>query len=86
MRVSGFAPGADVIEAAVCGIELVDHIHFGGLVPGIRPDVVARPSRSDPGNGGEARLTGRADIMLIAKMIVRTAGANQDAALGGARL
>jgi len=28
--------------AAVCGLDLVDHIHFGGIVPGIRADVVAR--------------------------------------------
>ena len=28
--------------AAVCGLEVVDHIHFGGPVPGIRADVVAR--------------------------------------------
>lgn len=26
--------------AAVCGLELVDHIHFGGITPGIRADVV----------------------------------------------
>ena len=32
----------DEYFAAVCGLEVVDHIHFGGLVPGIRPDVVAR--------------------------------------------
>lgn len=25
--------------AAVCGLELVDHIHFGAIVPGIRADV-----------------------------------------------
>ncbi len=28
--------------AAVCGLELVDHIHFGGVTPGIRPDAVER--------------------------------------------
>jgi NAD(P)H dehydrogenase (quinone) len=28
--------------ADVCGLELIDHVHFGGVVPGIRPDVVAR--------------------------------------------
>lgn len=28
--------------AEVCGLELIDHVHFGGIVPGIRPDVVAR--------------------------------------------
>jgi len=32
----------DEYFAAVCGLELLDHVHFGGLVPGIRPDVVAR--------------------------------------------
>lgn len=32
----------DEYFAAVCGLEVVDHIHFGGLVPGIRADVVAR--------------------------------------------
>jgi NAD(P)H dehydrogenase (quinone) len=32
----------DEYFAAVCGLELVDHIHFGGLVPGIRADVVTR--------------------------------------------
>ena len=26
--------------AAVCGLELIDHIHFGGVTPGIRADVV----------------------------------------------
>lgn len=26
--------------AAVCGLELVDHVHFGGIVPGIRADAV----------------------------------------------
>jgi NAD(P)H dehydrogenase (quinone) len=28
--------------AAVCGLSVVDHIHFGGIVPGIRGDVVVR--------------------------------------------
>jgi len=28
--------------ADVCGLELVDHIHFGGVVPGIRGDVVEK--------------------------------------------
>ncbi len=28
--------------AAVCGMQVVDHVHFGGIVPGIRGDVVAR--------------------------------------------
>jgi len=28
--------------ADVCGLELVDHIHFGGIVPGIRADAVER--------------------------------------------
>jgi hypothetical protein len=32
----------DEYFAAVCGLEIVDHIHFGGFVPGIRADVVAR--------------------------------------------
>lgn len=32
----------DEYFAAVCGLEVVDHVHFGGLVPGIRADVVAR--------------------------------------------
>jgi NAD(P)H dehydrogenase (quinone) len=26
----------------MCGLFLVDHVHFGGIVPGIRPDAVAR--------------------------------------------
>lgn len=28
--------------ADVCGLELLGHVHFGGIVPGIRGDVVAR--------------------------------------------
>ena len=28
--------------AAVCGLQVIDHAHFGGIVPGIRGDVVAR--------------------------------------------
>lgn len=32
--------------AAVCGLEIVDHIHFGGIVPGIRADVVEREMQS----------------------------------------
>lgn len=32
----------DQYFADVCGLELVDHVHFGGVVPGIRPDVVER--------------------------------------------
>lgn len=32
--------------AAVCGLEVVDHIHFGGIVPGIRADVVEREMQS----------------------------------------
>jgi NAD(P)H dehydrogenase (quinone) len=32
----------DEYFAAVCGLEVVDHVHFGGLVPGIRADVVSR--------------------------------------------
>jgi len=26
--------------AAVCGLEVIDHIHFGGIVPGIRADAI----------------------------------------------
>jgi NAD(P)H dehydrogenase (quinone) len=32
--------------ATVCGLTLVDHVHFGGIVPGIRSDVVARHQQS----------------------------------------
>jgi NAD(P)H dehydrogenase (quinone) len=32
----------DAHFAAVCGMEVVDHVHFGGIVPGIRADVVAK--------------------------------------------
>jgi NAD(P)H dehydrogenase (quinone) len=32
--------------AAVCGLQVVDHVHFGGIVPGIRGDVVARHQQS----------------------------------------
>jgi NAD(P)H dehydrogenase (quinone) len=32
----------DAHFGAVCGLEVVDHIHFGGIVPGIRADAVAR--------------------------------------------
>ena len=32
--------------AAVCGLQLLDHVHFGGIVPGIRSDVVARHQQS----------------------------------------
>lgn len=28
--------------AALCGLQIVDHIHFGGIVPGIRKDAVER--------------------------------------------
>jgi len=28
--------------AAVCGLSVIDHLHFGGIVPGIRPDIVSR--------------------------------------------
>ena len=28
--------------AAVCGLEVIDHIHFGAIVPGIRADAVER--------------------------------------------
>ncbi|MBV8978132.1 MAG: NAD(P)H-dependent oxidoreductase [Alphaproteobacteria bacterium] len=30
----------DTYFAAVCGLEVLDHIHFGGIVPGIRADAV----------------------------------------------
>lgn len=26
--------------AGVCGLEVIDHLHFGGVTPGIRPDAV----------------------------------------------
>ena len=32
--------------AAVCGLQIADHIHFGGIVPGIRSDVVLRHQQS----------------------------------------
>jgi NAD(P)H dehydrogenase (quinone) len=32
----------DAHFAAVCGMDVVDHVHFGGIVPGIRADVVAK--------------------------------------------
>ena len=32
--------------AAVCGLVLVDHSHFGNIVPGIRADAVARYAQS----------------------------------------
>lgn len=28
--------------AAVCGLDVADHVHFGGVVPGLRPDFVER--------------------------------------------
>ena len=28
--------------AAVCGLTIVDHVHFGSIVPGMRPDAVER--------------------------------------------
>ncbi|MGB8363432.1 MAG: NAD(P)H-dependent oxidoreductase [Rhizomicrobium sp.] len=28
--------------AAVCGLDILDHVHFGGVVPGMRPDAVER--------------------------------------------
>jgi NAD(P)H dehydrogenase (quinone) len=31
----------DAHIAEVCGLTVLDHAHFGGIVPGIRPDVVA---------------------------------------------
>jgi NAD(P)H dehydrogenase (quinone) len=30
----------DTHFAAVCGLEVIDHLHFGGIVPGIRADFV----------------------------------------------
>jgi NAD(P)H dehydrogenase (quinone) len=32
--------------SAVCGLTVVDHVHFGSVVPGIRGDVVARHQQS----------------------------------------
>jgi NAD(P)H dehydrogenase (quinone) len=32
--------------SSVCGLSVADHIHFGGIVPGIRGDVVARHQQS----------------------------------------
>ena len=32
----------DAHFAAVCGMEVVDHVHFGGIVPGTRADVVTK--------------------------------------------
>ena len=32
----------DTHFAAVCGLDVIDHVHFGNIVPGIRPDVVAK--------------------------------------------
>ncbi len=32
----------DTHFAAVCGMDVIDHVHFGGIVPGIRADVVTR--------------------------------------------
>jgi NAD(P)H dehydrogenase (quinone) len=32
--------------AAVCGLQVVEHMHFGGIVSGIRGDVVARHQQS----------------------------------------
>jgi NAD(P)H dehydrogenase (quinone) len=32
----------DAHFASVCGMEVVDHIHFGAIVPGIRADAVAK--------------------------------------------
>jgi NAD(P)H dehydrogenase (quinone) len=32
----------DTHFATVCGLEVVDHIHFGGVVPGIRADFVEK--------------------------------------------
>jgi NAD(P)H dehydrogenase (quinone) len=32
----------DAHFAAVCGMEVVDHVHFGGIVPGTRAEMVAK--------------------------------------------
>jgi NAD(P)H dehydrogenase (quinone) len=32
----------DTHFAAVCGLNVVDHVHFGGIVPGVRADFVER--------------------------------------------
>ncbi|MBS0274712.1 MAG: NAD(P)H-dependent oxidoreductase [Proteobacteria bacterium] len=32
----------DTHFAAVCGMEIADHIHFGGVIPGVRADFVER--------------------------------------------
>ena len=32
----------DTHFAAVCGLDVVDHVHFGGMVPSIRADAVAK--------------------------------------------
>jgi NAD(P)H dehydrogenase (quinone) len=31
----------DTHIAEVCGLTVLDHVHFGGIAPGIRPDAVA---------------------------------------------
>ncbi len=32
--------------AAICGLQVIEHLHFGGIVPGIRGDVVMRHQQS----------------------------------------
>ncbi len=32
----------DTHFAAVCGLEVADHLHFGGVVPGARADFVEK--------------------------------------------
>jgi len=32
--------------ASVCGLDVVDHVHFGGIVPGVRTDVIGRHAES----------------------------------------
>lgn len=32
----------DTHFSSVCGLHMVEHLHFGGITPGIRPDVVER--------------------------------------------
>ncbi|MEO6339664.1 MAG: NAD(P)H-dependent oxidoreductase [Caulobacteraceae bacterium] len=35
----------DAHVAAVCGLQVVGHVHFGGVMPGMRPDAVERNLR-----------------------------------------
>jgi NAD(P)H dehydrogenase (quinone) len=32
----------DTHFAAVCGLDVIDHVHFGSIVPGVRPDSIAK--------------------------------------------